>query len=146
MPEQHKSSPRERIAQRVADDSVLADFSAPFPDLLGGDAAELGGSFERMGKLLGRWKKAVRVQFTISEGGEERSWNLALTAQGTKAAEGRHRRPHVEVITDAETWRKIATGALAPLDAFVHGKIWVRGDITLARLIARRLADGDAAR
>jgi putative sterol carrier protein len=143
MQEQHKPSIRERIAQHAAHDPLLADFFAPFPNLLGRD---LAGSFERMAKLLGRWKKTARLQFTLSEGGRERSWNLALTPKNCKAMEGKVNRPNLEIITDAETWLQIAGRHLSPLEAFGQGKMRVRGDLTLARLIARRLREPAASR
>ena len=48
----------------------------------------------------------------------------------------------IEVITSPETWLAIASGELAPLDAFIGGKMRVRGDYKLARLAMLHLAAG----
>jgi putative sterol carrier protein len=44
-------------------------------------------------------------------------------------------RPDVEIITRAETWWEIADGRLSPLEAFVKGRLRVRGKIELAKRI-----------
>jgi putative sterol carrier protein len=53
-------------------------------------------------------------------------------------------RPSLEIITDARTWTEIATGRIAPLEAFGQGKVRVRGDIELALLLARRVQRQEA--
>jgi putative sterol carrier protein len=39
----------------------------------------------------------------------------------------------VEIITTPETWWEIATGKLAPHDAFLTGRMRVRGDTSMAQ-------------
>ena len=144
--QEHKPLTRERIAERVIGDPLLSDFLAPFPNLLNRDQTNITASFEGMAKLLARGRKAVRIQFTISDGNDVRCWNLALTPKSCKASEGKYKSPQLEILTQADTWLKIATGQLSPLEAFGQGKLRVRGDITLARFVARKLRDAKETR
>lgn len=138
MPERQPLS-REHIAERVAGDPLLADFIVPFPNLLGRDRRSVAGSFQRMAELVGRGRKAAHIQFTLSEGNAMRHWGLAITTQGCKVAEREHKRPTLEIITSTDVWSEIASGNLSPLEAFGRGKLRVRGDINLARMLARKL-------
>jgi putative sterol carrier protein len=130
---------REQIAERLRANPLLADFIAPFPNLLNRDKVDLARSFEHMAALLATADRAALIQFTISDGQDVRCWCLTLTPDSCKASEGKYERPPLEILTTAEVWLKIASGQLSPLEAFGQGKLRVRGDITLARFIARKL-------
>jgi putative sterol carrier protein len=126
------------VAKRLAGNSVLSDFIAPFPDLLGG-AKNLQRSFERMAESLVDTNTARAIQFSIREGNKQRHWCLVLSPNECQVAEVKAERPNLEILTDADTWSEVAKGNLSPLEAFGLGKLRVRGDVRLARLLVRRL-------
>lgn len=128
-------------AGRAVDDPLLADFDVPWPDVLGGDRGNSGRGFERIGERLGKSKRSALVQVTLGEGDDARTWSLALQGGRCEVTEGAKGRPHLEILTSEEVWSEIASGAVAPLEAFGRGGVRVRGDIELARVLARRMRD-----
>ena len=118
---------------------MLSEFAKPIPNLLRKRRASIGGSFRQIAKALAKSKRTGVIQFMLREGRKTRRWSLTMTASGCKVAERATERPDLEILADAKSWADIATGALAPLDAFGLGKLRVRGRIEFARLIARRL-------
>jgi putative sterol carrier protein len=118
---------------------VLSEFATPLPNLLRKRPAAIGESFRQIAKALAKSKRKGSIQFTLREGVKTRRWSLTMTASGCTVAERATRRPDLEILADAKSWTDVATGALAPLEAFGLGKLRVRGRIELARLIARRL-------
>ena len=134
-----QSLTREQIAERLGADPLLADFIAPFPNLLNRDRTDIAESFERMAAFLATADRAALLQFTISDGRDVRCWCLTLTPDSCKASEGKYERPDLEILTTVEVWQMIASGELSPLEAFGQGKLRVRGDIALARFTSRKL-------
>ena len=129
---------RAEIAERVSADPVLSEFVAPFPDLLGGEA-DFGAGFQRMASSMTGTKMTGAIQFTIREAEAVRRWSLLLSPRKCEAVDAGVDNPHLEVLTDAATWSQIASGRLAPLEAMGLGTVRVRGDLRLARLLARGL-------
>jgi putative sterol carrier protein len=138
MPERQPLS-REQILQRFSDDPLLAEFATPLPDLLGRGRGGPTGSFQELAKLLGAARKPANIQFTLSEGSAVRHWSVSRTASGSTVSEREHKSPTLEILTSTQTWTEIASGKLTPLEAFVRGRLRVRGDIALARLLVRQL-------
>ena len=138
MPER-ESLIRGQIAERLRADAVLSDFVAPFPNLLGRDPKDLAAGFKRMADLLGKSRRSALIRFTIGEGKAPRSWCLALTPEKCNVSEEKVERTDLEVLTSKKVWSQVASGKLSPLEAFGQGKLRVRGDIGIARLLARRL-------
>ena len=130
---------REEIAQRLREDPLLADFLKPFPNLLGRSKRNVRVSFGRMAKRLTTTVRSGVVQFTLSRGKTTRSWCLALTPNSCEMLESKTENPNLEILAQEEVWVQIASGQLSVLEAFGQGKIRVRGDLTLARSIVRRL-------
>ena len=118
---------------------MLSEFATPLPNLLRKRPASIGESFMHIAKALAKSKRTGAIQFTLREGRKTRRWSLTMTASGCTVAERATERPDLEILTDAKSWAEIATGALAPLEAFGLGKLRVRGSIELARLMTRRL-------
>lgn len=137
MAESNRSD-REHRTSRLTDDPVLADFAAPFPDVLGDDRENLTRGFERIAERLGRSKRSALVRFTLGEGEETRAWSLTLEGGRCEVSERATGRPHLEVLTSPEVWSEIASGAVSPLEAFERGDVRLRGDIELARVVFRR--------
>jgi putative sterol carrier protein len=101
---------------------------------------DLGHTFQRMAEFLGGTEERGWVQFRIRNGEERRYWCLELGPEGAKAHSKRTTSPDFEVVTPAGTWWQIAEGSISPLEALGQGKMRIRGDVRLGRLILRRLA------
>lgn len=132
MPERQVS-----FEKRFAADPVLAEFAKPFPDLLG-RSRSIEGGFKRMAAKIGKTGRAAVVQLTVS-GGRPRGWYLSLSPETCKLSKGQNDRPDLEILAPQKTWLEIVKGTVSLLEAFGQGKMRVRGDITLARRIARNL-------
>jgi putative sterol carrier protein len=130
------------ITRHFASNPILSNFITPFQNILQKDE-DLAMGFERMAARMGGTHLTGVIQFTIREAEAVRSWSLVLTPNGSDAVESRSERPQLEVLTDDRTWRQIATGQLAPVEAMGLGTVRVRGDLRLARLMVRRLANGE---
>lgn len=99
----------------------------------------LATTFNRVAEILskGRKGKPLQLQFSIVDGDEEEptAWSVAIDKSGGKAAQEPTAKPDVEIITRAETWWEIAEGRLSPLEAFVTGRLRVRGNIERAKRV-----------
>jgi SCP-2 sterol transfer family len=135
-----------QLGERLRADPVLADFLSPFPRLTDSEKSDLGRTFERFGELIGGSEVRARVQFGVLQGDGEgetvRSWSLELGPDACAVSAERVHRPDVEVLVAEETWRRLADGTLAPLEAFGRGEMRVRGDIQLARRLVQLLRRG----
>lgn len=100
---------------------------------------ELGTTFHRVAEILSKARKGkpLQLQFSILDDDTEEPtpWSVAVGKDGGKASQGPSERPDVEIITRAETWWEIAEGRLSPLEAFVNGRLRVRGNIERAKRV-----------
>jgi putative sterol carrier protein len=70
-------------------------------------------------------------QFSIGgEGGGE--WNASITGGTCTVAEGTADSPSCTVVTDANTWMDIVGKQISSMDAFMSGKLRIKGDMGLA--------------
>ncbi|NIQ39241.1 MAG: SCP-2 family sterol carrier protein [Proteobacteria bacterium] len=70
-------------------------------------------------------------QFTISgEGGGE--WNVKVSGGTCTVNEGTAESPNCTVVTDADTWIDIIGKKTSAMDAFMSGKLRIKGDMGLA--------------
>ena len=137
--EGRQSDARAENAQLFAEDPVLSDFVRPFPDTLKGRRTNFGAGFQKMAEALAKARHVGTIQFTIQDGRTTRRWCLTSTPDGSNVSETRTENPDLEVLTDADSWAEIASGEIAPLEAFGQGRVRVRGDIELARVLAKRM-------
>jgi SCP-2 sterol transfer family len=121
-------------AQLFEADPVLSDFVRPFPDTVRGKRSDFGASFKRIAETVAKGRRAGTIQFTIQDGRSTRRWCLTITPDGSNVSESRMEKPDLEILTDAESWAEVA-----PLEAFGRGRLRVRGDIELARVVAKRM-------
>ena len=69
-------------------------------------------------------------QFSISgEGGG--GWNATIAGGKCTVREGTVDAPDCSVATDVETWMAMVGKSLSPMDAFMKGKLRVKGDMGL---------------
>lgn len=129
---------RKDLQERFRGDPLLADFLA-VPKRFDRGKGGVPGTFERMADLIGKTGRAALIRVTLSEEKGARSWNLLMSAEGCRLSERDYERADLEILTDAEIWSGIAAGKLSFLEAFAQGRLRVRGDIALARRLARKL-------
>jgi putative sterol carrier protein len=58
-----------------------------------------------------------------------------------KVSQDAEGKPDLELITTTQVWSETASGKLSPLEAFGRGNVRIRGDIELARVLARRVRE-----
>lgn len=80
---------------------------------------------------------AMRLSLQTAKGVD--SWTIDARKMSVHQADAED--GDLELRMSSETWLEIATGRLAPLEAFAQGKLAVRGDTKLAVLIYERLKD-----
>jgi hypothetical protein len=126
------------------------DSLARFRDLTEHGKNDLDHTFRRMAEVLGETEERGWIQFRIKSDEEWKYWSLELGPEGCKVHAERVTSPAFEVatpafevITPARTWWQIATGSISPLEAFGEGKMRIRGDMELGRLLLRRLASSE---
>ena len=131
---------REQVVARVALDPVLTDFTVPWRVL--GPRGGLAKGFDGVadGLRKSKSKRSANVQLTVGhEEKDQRRWHIAMSPARTQVFEGEVERPDLEIEASEELWLDILRGEISPLEAFGQGKVIVRGDIELARVIARAL-------
>src|SRR6185437_8631748 len=102
--------------------------------LVGVAAAEIDASFEGLTNGLQGAAFPGTIRVTLLSGEQEQHAIISIR-NGNAQRAGNGDAVDVEVITSPETWLAIASGHLAPLDAFTGGRMRVRGDYQLARQI-----------
>jgi len=80
------------------------------------------------------------IAFQIRVDGTFRAFSVSVAAGKGKAVTEANPDADLEVITSAETWNEIASGRLSPLDAFVDGKLRLRGDLPVGIKVLSHLA------
>lgn len=77
--------------------------------------------------------------------GAPRAWSMRTGGDQRRAEAGRAERPDLEVVTSAETLQRVADGSYSPIQAFIDGRLRVRGDAELGKRVVRHLGgpDGD---
>jgi putative sterol carrier protein len=80
----------------------------------------------------------------LREGKIEGASVSSVAFGSAKAKAGAKRsKPTVELITTPETWAEIASARIAPHDAFLRGRMRVRGDVRVAQLMVKHLAGSE---
>ena len=77
-----------------------------------------------------------QVNITGNDGGE---WYVDLTKEVAEVAAGQHAAAKCTINTDADTFVKIATGKMAGPQAFLTGKLKIKGDMSLATKLGKVL-------
>ena len=101
---------------------------------------DLDQTFQRMAKALAGSREEGHFQARILGKGAELCWNIGLGGKSFEVGRQRMHRPDVEIVARPDTWWQIAEGTLSPLDAFLAGKMRVRGNRGFAQRLFKRLA------
>ena len=78
-------------------------------------------------------------QFNIT-GTDGGVWSIDLTKEPAEVKAGHHEAPKCTINTDSDTFVKIATGKMAGPQAFLTGKLKIKGDMSLATKLGKVLA------
>jgi putative sterol carrier protein len=108
-------------------------------DLTGSGRKDVPKTFEKLMELLGASgiRGSLQLQVLEDEAGEKKSYvNVKLGAGQQKMSTRSLSKPNVELITRPATWMEIASGRLAPIEAFLQGKMRVRGIPGIPRIWA----------
>ena len=95
-----------------------------------------------MRRLLGAAQRIALVHFEVREGSKSQSWTFKMDSDGCTISSGRDSNPDLEVFVTAETWWRLVSGELTPVEAFCTGEMRVIGDLSVARSVAARLHRG----
>jgi putative sterol carrier protein len=139
MTKDNQADTVETALERIRDEPVLGDFATPLPRLSREGSDDLGATFERLSELIGASKETTTLNFRIADDAGSHLWSVTTEPGGCSVTTELTRAPDLEVIVDAETWSQIANGSVSPLEALGRGKMRVRGDVSRARRIVRRL-------
>jgi putative sterol carrier protein len=129
---------RSFVTSSFGDDPMLSDFAKPIRGLVD-KAADVDASLDQLAQTLSKARLTGVLQMSIVQGRRRVDRCLVMSPNGCEAVDAKADHPTLEVITDDDTWGKIARGELSPLEAFGSGKMRVRGDIRFAQLLSRKL-------
>ena len=116
---------------------------ASFRPLIRTSRDDLRESFQQMGQILLEAKERTRIHFRLLDAGKRVAWTLDVGA-GKPTVQDKHvGKAKLEIVTRTGTWGDIAQGKLSPLEAFVEGKLRVRGDIAMAKRLLKHLCESD---
>jgi putative sterol carrier protein len=130
---------------QTAKASRLSRF-AVVKDLTESGQASPADTLKRLRKLLEPSKIHGTLQLQILEGGSAKkasAFSVALGTAKTKSNAKATLKRTVELITTPETWMEIASGRLAPHDAYLSGRLRVRGSASLAQTMLKHVAGSD---
>jgi putative sterol carrier protein len=75
------------------------------------------------------------IQFDLS-GEEAGQWHVVIKDQTCKVVESAHENPTMTLAADSQDYKDIVTGRLAPMKAFMDGKVKLQGNLNLAMKFA----------
>jgi putative sterol carrier protein len=116
---------------------------AVLPDLTVPHRGEIQETLNRLGELLASSQLRVTLQLRlVHDAAAQRVSCFNLVLDGRKATTSAEpaNKPDVELIMVPETWWEIASGRVAPHEAFLRGRMRVRGDTDLAQRMLKYVA------
>ena len=124
---------------------ILAEFCDPLPPLIEAGHDDVSGSVDRFGELLSSFGQSVSIGLQLT-GDPPQYWGLQVSAEGSRVAQqpDGSAQPDIEIITDKQTWSRIAEGTLAPLTAMIEGTMRFRGDVVLASQVVHQMRRANA--
>jgi hypothetical protein len=100
---------------------------------------DLDKAFTRLSEMLQSSGELAEVQFDVVQGRSRRQWTISLEPKAASVSAKAARRPDFRAITTGDTARQILEGELSPLDAFLSGRLRIRGDTELAKRLLKRV-------
>lgn len=122
----------------------FAEAAVPLPVLAADGGRDPRAHLTRAAELFGRTSAPLSMAVRIGEGEQARPLFLDAGPDGTRLADQpAKQRLDLDVTTDADTWQELSAGRLTPLEAFAGGRMRLRGDVTTAMGVLRKLRRGD---
>lgn len=107
---------------------------------------ELEHTLERVAKALADSGEEGLVQVRMVGEQGPRHFHFKLTPKRCALQMEAAEKPTLELITRRETAWSVLDGSLSPLEAFLRGKMRIRGDAALGRRLLRQLASSPSAK
>jgi len=107
---------------------------------------ELEQALERVAKALDDSGEEGLVQLRILSEPGPRHLHFKLTPKRCTLQMEEAEKPTLELVARDETAWSILDGSLSPLEAFLRGKMRIRGEVALGRRLLRRLASSPNAK
>jgi putative sterol carrier protein len=114
--------------------------------LTDGPEIDVDSTMERLASALGDAGETGSMGLSIGgddESSERSVWTLSLDQTTAQRGGNGSLASDVTLLTAPETFHRMATGSYSPVQAFLDGRLRVRGDIDLAKRILRHLAGPD---
>ena len=116
--------------------AMIKDLTAPGP-------RDIAKTIDRLGELLAPSQRRATFQLRLvhdTAGDQTSCVKLVLDAGKATTSSEPVDNPDVEIITTPDTWWEMATGRLAPHEAFLGGRMRLRGDARRAQDMLKQVA------
>jgi len=90
-------------------------------------------------ELRGTSERGV-LQIRVLDGATRHVWCLRLKHKTVAQPGPIEETPDLEIVLRQDTWREIASGQLSPVDAYLGGRMRVRGDYELGKRLLRSVS------
>jgi putative sterol carrier protein len=114
---------------------------ATFRPLIRSNRENVRTSLEQVARSLSTTGEQTRIHFRLLNSGKREAWTVHVGGKKADVQDRHTGKPKVEVVTRVETWNEIALGKLSPLEAFVTGRLRVRGDVEMTKRMLRHLCE-----
>ncbi len=113
---------------------------AALKDLTHGGKADLAGTFKNLASMLEDAGFDIAIEYHIGPGDQYRTFSVRVADGKSTVTSDAMPAPHLRIVMSEETWNEIASGSLAPADAFFGGRMRVQGDTSAGTRVLRHLA------
>ena len=120
----------------------MQDF-ARMKSLIAPANSELESTFARLAEHLVSSDRKGQIHFRILCETQAETYGVETGGSAYRVEDPQHAsQPDLEVVTRAATWWEIAGGQLSPVEAFLAGRLRVRGDVEWGKAILGELSGG----
>jgi putative sterol carrier protein len=113
---------------------------AALKDLTAGDTADLAKTFQNLASMLEDAGFDVAIEYQIGDGEHYQAFSVRVSEGKSAVSDAVLADARLRVFMSEQTWREMASGTLAPADAFCDGKLRVQGDTKLGVMMLKHLA------
>ncbi len=113
---------------------------AALKDLTHGGRADLAGTFKNLASMLEDAGFDIAIEYHIGPGDRYRKFSVRVADGKSTVTSDATPDPHLRIFMSEETWNEIASGSLAPADAFLGGRMRVQGDTSVGVRMLKHLA------
>ncbi len=113
---------------------------AVFRPLIKPKSRALKTSMTRLASELQGTSERGILQFRVLDGATRHVWCLRLKDKTVAQPGPTEETPDLEIVLRQDTWQEIACGQLSPVDAYLGGRLRVRGDYEMAKRLLRSVS------